>query len=406
MEEKKRCIYLHRNKINGKSYVGQTVHQDNLEKRTYTDGSGYKGKNKNGNDSKFWRAIQKYGWDNFEHIILEKDIPTLELANEREKYWIDYYDSYNNGYNSTLGGDGARGRVFSEEEKEYRSKLYSGSGNPMYGKRGRLAPAYGRKLSSEQKNKISKANSGRVVSDETKKKLSDTRKSLNLVGEKASMYGRNHTSETKENLSNMAKERMSISSNREKISNTLKKYYETHDNPRKNVTLSDETKRKLSENHKGNQIYFEVGRKRGEQMKQSVNQYDLKGNFIKQYEYILDAEKETGASHTVIIKCCKRHKNSKTAGGFQWRYTNDCDDIGEVEYEKRNGKPKRVEQYSKEMELIKIWDSISEVERELGIKASNIITVCRGGRQKTAGGYIWRYADKKGEYDGKDISFN
>ena len=94
MIEKSRCIYLHRNKINGKTYVGQTVHQDNLNKRTYSNGNGYKGKNKNGNDSKFWRAIQKYGWNNFEHIILEKDIPTLEIANERERYWIAFYNSY------------------------------------------------------------------------------------------------------------------------------------------------------------------------------------------------------------------------------------------------------------------------------------------------------------------------
>ena len=55
-------------------------------------------------DTKFYRAIRKYGEENF-YIELLETVPIQDL-NEREKYWINYYDSYNNGYNSTLGGDG------------------------------------------------------------------------------------------------------------------------------------------------------------------------------------------------------------------------------------------------------------------------------------------------------------
>ena len=393
MEEKKRCIYLHRNKINGKSYVGQTVHQDNLEKRTYTDGSGYKGKNKNGNDSKFWRAIQKYGWDNFEHIILEKDIPTLKLANEKEQYWINYYDSYNNGYNSTLGGDGAKGRTFSDEEKKYRSELYSGSGNPMYGMRGELAPSYGRKLSDEAKKKISEANRGKIVSNETRKKLSETRKRMNLVGENSSMYGKHHTDDTKTRLSELASARMKNNELRGQISSTLKEYYKNHDNSRKGKTWDDEHKKYMSELKKNDKENTHRLIQMSKENMIPVNQYDLHGNFIKQFNSILEAEKETGANHVVIIRCCKRHKNSKSAGGFQWRYANDCDDIGNISYESKSGRPKKVCQYDTEMRLIKIWDSISIAAKELGLKASNITVVCRGGKQKTCGGYIWRYAE-------------
>lgn len=48
------------------------------------------------------RAIHKYGKDKFRISLLE-EVP-IEKLNEREKYWIAYYDSYNNGYNLTLGG--------------------------------------------------------------------------------------------------------------------------------------------------------------------------------------------------------------------------------------------------------------------------------------------------------------
>lgn len=98
-------IYCHQNKINGKKYIGQT-NQENLNKR-WKNGAGYKPK-LNQNSTKFWRAIQKYGWENFEHIILETNIDTLEKANIREQYWIKYYDTFNNdnnGYNMTPGGE-------------------------------------------------------------------------------------------------------------------------------------------------------------------------------------------------------------------------------------------------------------------------------------------------------------
>jgi len=49
-------IYIHKNKINGKVYIGQTG-QD--PKKRWDNGNGYK------TCSRFWNAIQKYGWDNF-----------------------------------------------------------------------------------------------------------------------------------------------------------------------------------------------------------------------------------------------------------------------------------------------------------------------------------------------------
>jgi hypothetical protein len=93
-------IYKHTNKLNGKSYIGQTSQKATLRWR---NGTGYK------ESPIFYAAIQKYGFANFTHEILEENLATKELANQREQYWIAYYHTWIydpdcNGYNSTQGG--------------------------------------------------------------------------------------------------------------------------------------------------------------------------------------------------------------------------------------------------------------------------------------------------------------
>jgi len=56
--------------------------------------------------TKFYNAIRKYGKDNFIWEILEKEIESFDKLKEREIYYIKLFDTYNKGYNSTLGGDG------------------------------------------------------------------------------------------------------------------------------------------------------------------------------------------------------------------------------------------------------------------------------------------------------------
>lgn len=99
-------IYKHTNKKNGKVYIGQTKQLPSLR---WKKGLGYTSDN---HSSVFAKAIKKYGWDSFESSIIENNIPTQELANEREVFWISHYNSYigfpnSNGYNMTLGGDSA-----------------------------------------------------------------------------------------------------------------------------------------------------------------------------------------------------------------------------------------------------------------------------------------------------------
>ena len=94
---KKYFIYVHINKINKKAYVGITV-QTKAKYRWGKNGEHYK------QQPKFYNAIKKYGWDTFDHIILESNIDGKDVA-AKEQFYITKFDSYNNGYNSTPGGE-------------------------------------------------------------------------------------------------------------------------------------------------------------------------------------------------------------------------------------------------------------------------------------------------------------
>lgn len=92
-------IYLISNDINNKLYVGKTVSTIDTRynkhiSEAFTQHSDYA----------IHRAMRKYGINHFK--VTEVENCSLEEVSEREKYWIKYYDSYNNGYNETQGGEG------------------------------------------------------------------------------------------------------------------------------------------------------------------------------------------------------------------------------------------------------------------------------------------------------------
>lgn len=125
-------VYIHRNKINGKVYIGITKQKP---ENRWRNGKGYK------QNIKFYRAIEKYGWNNFEHIVLVDNL-TAEQAGQIEKALIVQFDSIKNGYNIDNGGSTTN---HSQEtiEKMRKSML-------------------GKKHTEDTKNKISVANSKSV----------------------------------------------------------------------------------------------------------------------------------------------------------------------------------------------------------------------------------------------------
>lgn len=128
-------IYKYTNKINGKSYIGQSV---NLERRQCSHKSAAYNKQANDYNSQFHQAIRKYGLENFDYEViaeLTQDEYTKETLNSLEKFFINYYNSYTNGYNATPGGDevpeGVRvgsknGRaLLDEEDVKYIRECYN-----------------------------------------------------------------------------------------------------------------------------------------------------------------------------------------------------------------------------------------------------------------------------------------
>lgn len=93
-------IYKITNNINGKIYVGKT--EFSIEKRfeQHKKDSCYETKEKR----PLYAAFQKYGIENFSISLIEE----TDNPEEREIYWIKELDSFHNGYNATLGGDGIR----------------------------------------------------------------------------------------------------------------------------------------------------------------------------------------------------------------------------------------------------------------------------------------------------------
>lgn len=103
-------VYYHKNNINGKIYVGKAK---SIAKRWGHNGNGYTVNR----DTIFANAIKKYGWDNFEHVIVADGLSDTDAC-DVERHYIDLWKTnickYGNdyGYNMTDGGDGSPGASF------------------------------------------------------------------------------------------------------------------------------------------------------------------------------------------------------------------------------------------------------------------------------------------------------
>jgi group I intron endonuclease len=237
-------IYKYRNLINGKEYVGQT---NNFKDRSMNHKSF-------GNKKCLLdRAINKYGIKNFSIRLVDVANDDEDL-NRKEQFYIHYFDcKYPKGYNLTDGGTGRRGYNVSEETKR----------------------------------KISKANKGKIRSEEVRMKMSESSK-----GSKNNNYGKIHTDEAKIKISKAnigsrngrwgvklteeQKRRVSeVHTNKIVTDETRKKISEGN----KGKKLKEETKKKLSEMNKGKKLTKESIRKRTETLKRKRIE-KLLGEFI------------------------------------------------------------------------------------------------------------------------------
>ena len=193
-------IYKATNKVNNKSYIGQTIYTiENRKLNHITKSNGY-------SKLAIHRAIRKYGEENFEWEVIDDTAKNVDELNLLEQKYIKEYDTFGKGgYNMTEGGWNAthstetkykiargvlltrektgrinqytiakdNGEVYadSKETRMKKSESHKGIKNHMYGKRGKLSPHFGKKYSSERCKNISKALKGRSFTNEWKQKL-------------------------------------------------------------------------------------------------------------------------------------------------------------------------------------------------------------------------------------------
>ena len=154
-------IYGYTNLASGKMYIGQTLYpKARFKAHRY-------GKYKNG-----WHIDYQNNPDKYEYSVIEYDVPEDKL-DEREIFWISFFDSYHNAYNLTEGGGGSRGCNVCISTRQKMSEAKKGS-KPW--------------------------NTGKHWSNEVKQKISDANKGLQ-TGEKNPMYGKKHSDEAKAKVS-------------------------------------------------------------------------------------------------------------------------------------------------------------------------------------------------------------
>jgi group I intron endonuclease len=259
-------IYCAINKINGKIYIGQTI--KTLQKRI----------NNHKYDAKisknyFHRSLQKYGIENFSWGIIDYAYTKKDL-DDKEKWWISYYDTIQKGYNILKGG-----------QIRLTPEIYKKIGESNIG----------RKHSEETKKKISKGNKGKIISEEHRNKISKKMKERCI------------TKKFREKMSILMKLRMKgvLKSEEQKRKMSIAHI---------GMTYSEETKKKISNALKNREYKY-----KGKDNKKSLSVLCIDTNIV--YGSTREAERETGVDHSQIIKCCKGKYS--TAGKFHWQYAGE-----------------------------------------------------------------------------------
>lgn len=131
MENIKSGIYGIKNKLDHKIYVGKSK---NIKRRWSGHRSNLKRKVKRKDTNRYlWNAVQKYGLENFEFIILEELPIDEDIFKIRELHWMDYYNSYNTDFGYNLRRDSKTSMIVHDDTKALISQAVKGENNPNYG---------------------------------------------------------------------------------------------------------------------------------------------------------------------------------------------------------------------------------------------------------------------------------
>ena len=404
--ESKFMLYCHKNKLNGKMYFGIT--KNNISIR-YHASHGYRG------CPAFYNAIRKYGWDNFEHIVVKENM-TREFAEIAEKYAIAYFQTNQpgKGYNIQSGGK-STGEM---SEDGYRRLVEAASGkNSKKAKAVVVFDLCGNKIeefitikdaSLKYNSTIIRKNSDRyshaingfffryksIVGDADKMDEDDLRNSP-LETPKKPIISANAKSVVA--FSRDTGERYMTYQTLDEV---LKKYHLSNIIWKKGFLKSDEYVFKYAEDVEGidtlDLSFLDVPIQRGQK---EVNQYSKSGELVATYSSLREASTATGISYKAM-SLCALHK-SHSSGGYVWRYVDDPiqfekpNTCYETRKEKKNYKYRPVDQIDLVSgEVINTFESLTEAAKAFNVSKSSIYSVAHHvGNCVSAVGYGWRYHD-------------
>jgi len=311
---------------NGKVYVGIS---SNIKNRWAASGYYYCL-----SDTIFSRALNKYGWDNFQHIIIQEGL-TKQEACDMEKELIAYYKAKGISYNITDGGEGFAGK-HSKEHNRHKVEARIANNTVDYlvidrdfnyvvcqteheaaeflgGEQGNISHVLQQPIGyTFRKHYIWKHKKGAPVDIEEIKKqiqaaLELRHKKMSETGKKAGKLGVASRIKT---VKNMSPEERRI------------KY--GHGDKLKGRHHSKETRQKMSAKAKRRDMSKAIeARKKhpyGPTHTKPVNQYTITGELVQQFSSIIQASTETGISHSGISNCLSGR--SASSGGYRWEYNN------------------------------------------------------------------------------------
>jgi len=282
-------VYLIENKINRKKYVGKTKYT--AEKRW----RGHVSTARGGKPTKMTiiLAIRKYGYENFSISVLEEVSTNDDELSNAEIKWIAKLGTRNGeiGYNQTMGGEGTAGHVMSEEGKQ---KLRE------YHKKENLSPETLKKMSVAAKKRYENGHGKHM-------RLQRKRGKDHYFYEKN--WGRTGPikEETKRKLSEKHKGKKLSEEHKEAIRKSGEEYWRNHDGPNLGKKWSSETRKKLIFVH-----HFK---------KKPIFGYDCKGECIVAYFSTDDAIEVTGLSYRTLLGNRKKYKK-KFVDGFTYKRSN------------------------------------------------------------------------------------
>ena len=303
-DSRRYSVYKH-TAPNSKVYIGVTKQDPN---RRWQNGVGYE------SQTHFWRAIQKYGWENITHEILEKDLPMEEALNKEKEYILRYKSNNRKyGYNVLEGGTGVGNIIV----------------NPV----------------------VQYYNNEKVNFFES---ISHAAEEMNVTPGTIRNY-----IQSKDLPDNYRFEMLSSTSKYDIDPSCYKLRDPYH---YRIVSLMRERQKSITVS-------------RNKESKRKINQYSLDGTYIQTWNS-LDKAREMIPNLGSLSATLRKRTNSKTAGGYQWSYDDgDHSDIPPVELNNRRAV---IQIDKTTNQIIAVFSSAAEASRQTGVGKNAIYKCCRG----------------------------